>query len=173
MTEEPDVEILPAIRSGLTHGERAELDGILSSLTPKQLDFLEVRLHTETDQEAYEIANVHRNTMLKHDGNAKVSRAYYLMRKASLIEGHMLAVEKISRLVPKAIAVLESCLSSDNEWLQRTAAIDVLQHSGLTPSTAIQQEQKPIEVSELAKWIAAARMLDAAQVPSEQLTLEG
>ncbi len=154
-------EVLPALRGGLSQAEREELDALLSSFSEQNLRFIATRLHTDTDKKAYERLPFTKGTELRRNsGPARINRAVWLMQKATLMESHMLSIERICRLVPKAIDVLEELLDNDLPWLRRQAAIDILQTSSVAGSSKAIHEDRPIEVNELAKWIAAARLVE-------------
>jgi hypothetical protein len=109
-----------------TKSETFELTTLLKSFSAEQLDFLAARMFTKTDKAAAADCELSYDTVCHWTNKKDVNRAVKLAKMDSV----QLAFEKLRRLAPVAVDVLDDEMSKGRKR-RLDAARDVLDRSGL------------------------------------------
>jgi len=91
-------------------------------LAPEQLKFVAARIYTRSDAAAAREANLPSSTVYGWDNKADVDRAVQLAQ----LDGVNIAVERLRRLIDKAVDVLEDEMGGKRNSKRLEAAIEVL-----------------------------------------------
>ena len=106
--------------------ERAELTIILKTLLPQQLDFVAARMWCATDADAARECGLSPDTVYGWPNKQEINDAVKLAK----MDGVMVAHERLRRLVPKAVGVLEDEMEP-RKRRRLDAAKEVLSRGGV------------------------------------------
>ena len=101
-----------------------ELTALLKTLNQTQIEFVIARLGTKSDKEAAETIGIAPWVAYNWPNKGDVNRAIQL----TLLNSFEIAREKLSRLMPKAVGVLDEEMNGDKKL---KAACEVLDRGGL------------------------------------------
>ena len=103
-----------------------ELEQLLKTFTPEQLEFVAMRLLCRTDKEASERLKMSYDTILHWTNKKDVNHAVSLAK----IDSVVLEREKLRRLTPKAVGVLDDEMGAGKKD-RIVAAKEVLDRTGI------------------------------------------